>query len=143
MKKARWLIPLLAIILTVLISVPVIYAVTSTKQLTGEIVILPGTKNVQVFQGPDYSSPITGFKVIISRGSQDVLAFRVVNNGAETITQAVHMLPATVPWGTLTLSQTDLGTLAPGDQADWSLTIDVPISASVGNYAVLMELYEP
>lgn len=144
LEKSPRLLPLLLVaILTCVVAVPATYALAPTKQITGEIEIVLGTKEVQVYQGPDYSIPISRFAVVAPRGSQVTLNFRVKNTGLETITQAVHMVPATVPWGTLTLSATNLGVLAPGQQTDWSLTISIPVSTAVGKYTVTMELYEP
>lgn len=120
-------------------------AVIQTRSYPVNVEIVTGTKEIALFIGPDYSSPVAGLNVAQLRrgGPPVVLALRVQNTGVETLNERVMVSPASVPWGTVTLSKTDFGALAPGQTSDFTMTITVPVSAPVGNVSFTLEFYEP
>lgn len=143
MKYGKIPLIIALVLIAVLATTTAVFALTVTKAVPVNVEIVGGTKDLSVYVYPS-TVPASALNLSqFQRGTTQDIQMQVKNTGTETLNESVRVNPATVSWGTLTLSKTALGSLGPGGTADFVLTVTVLPAATSGNVTFTLEFYEP
>jgi len=132
-RAIKHLVILLLVLL--LFAIPIVAAILIEKQQPYDLEIVPGPTSLIFLTADNISldGPIHFGQV--ARGTSVSAQFYVKNNGTETISSINATLsPASVSWGTVTISPASVGTLAPGQSKLLTLTLNISSSATPGKH---------